>query len=165
MAKKIFVTVGTTKFPELVLLCLSEEFQQKAFEDGFTDMVIQYGKVPPAVQKNNLLKVETFDFAGTLTDEMQLSDLVISHAGAGSIIEALRLKKRLIVVVNEALMDNHQVELANALGERGFLINTTVTRLLLTMSAVKNFNPVPYPDKDLSKFHSTLEELFGVPSS
>ena len=46
---------------------------------------------------------------------MSLADVIISHAGAGSVMEALRLKKKLIVVVNDLLMDNHQVELATAL--------------------------------------------------
>jgi UDP-N-acetylglucosamine transferase subunit ALG13 len=33
---------------------------------------------------------------------------VVSHAGAGSVFEALGGRRPLLVVVNETLMDNHQ---------------------------------------------------------
>lgn len=41
------------------------------------------------------------------------ADLVISHAGTGSILDSLRMKKPLIVCVNDALMDNHQQQIAD----------------------------------------------------
>jgi UDP-N-acetylglucosamine transferase subunit ALG13 len=44
---------------------------------------------------------------------MRGADLVISHAGAGSVLEALHAHKSLLVVVNDSLMDNHQTELAH----------------------------------------------------
>ena len=46
--------------------------------------------------------------------------------GSGTILEVLRLKKRLIVVVNETLLDNHQKELADALSVQGHLVSSTV---------------------------------------
>jgi len=45
----------------------------------------------------------------------------VLSAGSGSIMESLRLHKKLVVVVNEDLMDNHQIELAQALSERQYL--------------------------------------------
>ena len=56
-----------------------------------------------------------------LADEIAAADLVISHAGAGSIIEALQASRHLLVVVNTDLADNHQIELAQALAARGHL--------------------------------------------
>ena len=41
------------------------------------------------------------------------ADLVISHAGTGSILDSLRLSKPLIVCVNGNLMDNHQQQIAD----------------------------------------------------
>ena len=76
---------------------------------------------------------------------MLAAKLIISHAGAGSVMEALRnvcysrnqpclpfftalqtqdafcfsQRKKLIVVVNDKLMHNHQAELADAMSEAG----------------------------------------------
>ena len=65
------------------------------------------------------MEVRVFDFAPSLADEMLAADLVVSHAGSGSVFEALGMRKPLLVVVNDALMDNHQAELAEELGKRG----------------------------------------------
>lgn len=43
-------------------------------------------------------------------------------SGSGSILTALRMSKPLLVVPNETLMDNHQVELADALEKEGYLV-------------------------------------------
>jgi len=61
----------------------------------------------------NGLTVETFQYAPNLEKLMDGADLVVSHAGAGSLFEALRLRRPLIAVPNPLLMDNHQAELAS----------------------------------------------------
>lgn len=55
------------------------------------------------------VRVDAFPFSPSLDAHMRAADLVVSHAGAGSVFEALSQSKRLLVVVNDALMDNHQV--------------------------------------------------------
>ncbi|CAK9438819.1 uncharacterized protein LODBEIA_P30430 [Lodderomyces beijingensis] len=53
-----------------------------------------------------------FPFTPNITDYITQADVVISHAGTGSIIDTLHRNKKLVVVVNEQLMDNHQREIA-----------------------------------------------------
>jgi len=46
-------------------------------------------------------------------------------AGSGTLLEALHLGKTVIAVPNESLMDNHQAEVAEALAEQGYIIQST----------------------------------------
>ena len=46
---------------------------------------------------------------------MESADLVISHAGAGTCLEVLRLEKPLVVIVNRSLLGNHQVGIGKSM--------------------------------------------------
>jgi UDP-N-acetylglucosamine transferase subunit ALG13 len=65
----------------------------------------------------------TEEYLPGLASVIASSSLVISHCGAGSTFEALSFGVPLIVVPNAALMDNHQVELANHLENEGVLVS------------------------------------------
>lgn len=65
-------------------------------------------------QTANGFTLEAFPITPNISDEIAKCDLVISHAGTGSIMDVLRLSKPLIVVHNEKLMHNHQLEIATA---------------------------------------------------
>ena len=108
--------------------------------------------------------------------------------GSGSILESLRLHKPLIVVVNENLMDNHQVELAIELQNKGFLVCSLIRYLViiffyysefkkwfwfyfvcnvqsnfleaLKSRAYENLNPFPEPDESL--FANILNEEMSI---
>ena len=49
------------------------------------------------------IECDIYRFKDTLKDDMNKSSLIISHCGAGSILEALEMEKPLIVVVNDTL--------------------------------------------------------------
>ena len=50
------------------------------------------------------------------------SDLVISHCGAGILLESLRAPHtQCVAVVNDTLMHNHQTELADRLSYGGYI--------------------------------------------
>lgn len=68
-------------------------------------------------QNRKTLEIRAFSFSHNIGSLIEEADLVVSHAGTGSIIDALSRGRPLIVVPNEDLMDNHQLEVAKALAE------------------------------------------------
>ena len=82
------------------------------------------------VQTTARSSLEYYRFAPSLKADMESADIVISHAGAGSIMEALRARKPLMVVVNEKLMDNHQWEIADAMKAGNHLLTSTPATLI-----------------------------------
>jgi len=79
-------------------------------------LVLSFGR-----EDGRAFQVRHVDFVRGLPALMKACALVISHAGAGSMFEALRAGVPCIAVPNAALMDNHQVELAGRLHELGHL--------------------------------------------
>eukprot|EP00386_Alphamonas_edax_P015594 GDKI01047578.1.p1 GENE.GDKI01047578.1~~GDKI01047578.1.p1 ORF type:complete len:128 (-),score=34.79 GDKI01047578.1:358-741(-) len=109
------------------------------------------------------LHLTSYRFKPTLDEDVCGADLIISHAGAGSILEALRKQKRLLVVVNTSLMDNHQQELACAMEREGYVLSAGgPERVAEKLSEIATFPFKPYPPPDLSHFHMCVCELTGV---
>lgn len=48
-----------------------------------------------------------------------------NNLGAGTVLESLQARKRLVVVINSTLMDNHQEELAHQLANELHLAHAT----------------------------------------
>lgn len=61
------------------------------------------------------------EYSTRVHDLVQMADLVVSHAGTGSILDSLRLGKPLIVCVNDNLMDNHQQQIADEFEKKGYV--------------------------------------------
>jgi len=55
------------------------------------------------------LKIEFVQYLPSMHAYMEAADLIISHAGSGSLFEALSLGRVIIAVPNAILMANHQV--------------------------------------------------------
>ncbi|KAI5955626.1 ALG13 [Candida jiufengensis] len=72
------------------------------------------------------IEIIAFPFSSNIDSYIKISDLVISHAGTGSIIDTLKYKKPLIVIVNDKLMDNHQLEIANEFVKLNYCLNENV---------------------------------------
>lgn len=86
-----------------------------------------------------------------------------SSAGAGSIFEALRSSKQLLVVINTDLMDNHQLELAAAMGEFGYLQwCDDVDQVAATLERMTD-QPAckALPPPALDKFRAVLDKTVG----
>lgn len=59
---------------------------------------------------------------------------MLISAGSGTILDALRLSVPLIVVPNASLLDNHQIELAEALAEQGYVVHGELSKLPQALS-------------------------------
>ena len=165
MAKTAFATVGTTQFTALIETLLSDEVLQALVSQGFERLVLQVGKGPePTVPKSPPLAIEWYQFKPSLEEDMRSAALVVSHAGAGSILEGLRLRAQMVVVVNDALMDNHQQELAHELHSRWHLLATTPSGLLATLRSLVEAPPnlAPFPPADQSLFPGFLATTLGI---
>ncbi|KAM8753143.1 LOW QUALITY PROTEIN: UDP-N-acetylglucosamine transferase subunit ALG13 [Rhynchonycteris naso] len=125
--KCVFVTVGTTSFDDLIACVLARENLQILKSLGCNRLVLQIGrgKVVPESFSTESLTLDVYRYKDSLKEDLEKADLVISHAGAGSCLETLEKRKPLIVVINEKLMNNHQLELAKQLHKDGHLFYCT----------------------------------------
>ncbi|XP_052741028.1 UDP-N-acetylglucosamine transferase subunit ALG13 homolog [Bicyclus anynana] len=161
--KKCFITVGTTRFD---LLCQS--IQQPAVlralnKLGYREITFQIGNsdCEPGHYEKEGVKIEMYRFKDSLKEDMRSADLVISHAGAGSCLEALGENKPLLVVINEDLMDNHQMELAEQLHMSGNLYYCTCDTLN-TLETVDFSWLSPLAKPTPNNFVKYLDSVFTV---
>ena len=100
-----------------------------------------------------------FRFTPTLPDEMAAAEVVVSHAGAGSILEALERRRKLVVCVNDALMDNHQAELASALAAgRHLVVARSPAGVAEAVAAAATTDLEPYPAADAGPFPALVDD-------
>lgn len=131
--KRVFVTVGTTKFDGLITTVLNRAVLEALSACSYNHLILQIGNSslePDCTARYGFHKIEAFKLSPSIGEYMRSADLVISHAGAGSVLEALENRKHLIVVINDLLMDNHQVELAQQLYKDQHLYYCTCQNLL-----------------------------------
>ena len=123
--KQLLITVGTTKFENLIKAIDNEKFYEMIINNGFTKIIIQkgYGEYIPQKYKQyeNKIKIQISEILNNFENIIKSSELIVSHGGAGIILESLKNKRKVIVCVNDELMDNHQIELASSLHENGYV--------------------------------------------
>jgi len=128
----IFVTVGTTKFDKLIEAFNCIELQQTIVKFGYYKIVFQIGRGTVIPISRSKLVYEYFTYKNNLKSDLNTADLVVSHAGAGTCLEVCTSSIRMLVVVNDMLMDNHQSELAEKLSNLGHCIYSNVSNLKST---------------------------------
>ncbi|KAK2950014.1 putative UDP-N-acetylglucosamine transferase subunit ALG13 like protein [Blattamonas nauphoetae] len=94
---------------------------------------------------------EIFEYSSSFGEYLDKADLIISHSGAGTILDVLRRGKPCVVVVNDTLLHNHQAELATAMNENGYLLSTICSELCATLDKLPttHFNPLPKSHPEL----------------
>ncbi|KAF2193744.1 glycosyltransferase family 1 protein [Zopfia rhizophila CBS 207.26] len=157
-AKVCFVTTGATApFTDLIKAVFKTEAVDALQKAGYTHMLVQYGTAKDVFEQSSLnalrhmdgntprkpIRIEGIDFKQGLKDEFKLArtsnGLVISHAGSGSILEALRYDVPLIVVPNDRLLHNHQAELAKAMAASNYLLEGNTDNLAPSIAYSESF--------------------------
>jgi beta-1,4-N-acetylglucosaminyltransferase len=158
--KYAFVTVGTTKFQDLIERMLQDDILDILHKNSFDKLIMQIGSGEHELNENesfirNNIEIVPYRYKKSLHEDMKYASLVISHAGAGSIVEALEANRRLVVVINEKLMDNHQSELAEKMQEEGYCLYARCSNL------AEVINEILKPGNKLKKYEKGTPELFG----
>ena len=92
-------------------------------EEVITDTVVAQIGYSSYIPKN----YQSFEFKSEseINKLMEKANILITHSGIGSITTALRLQKKVIVVPRlkkyKEHVDDHQLEIANAYQEKGFI--------------------------------------------
>lgn len=109
--------------------------------------------------------MQYYRYKDSIAEDIQSASLVISHAGAGSVLETLQAGRPLIVVINELLMDNHQLELASQLAEDGHLSYATCGTLE-SIIREQNFSKLKhFPSGKPELFSMFLDKVMGFDDS
>ncbi|XP_019726952.1 UDP-N-acetylglucosamine transferase subunit ALG13 homolog [Hippocampus comes] len=162
--KTVFVTVGTTSFDDLIEEITSAEALKALKYRGYERLVLQVGRgsVLPDPQNFPHVTLEVFRFKDSIAKDMEQADLIISHAGAGSCLEALGAGKALLVVVNDKLMDNHQLELARQLHTDSHLLYCTCPTLTETLRSMDLSVLQPFVPGQPKKFANFMDKALGL---
>lgn len=106
---KILVTVGTTRFDSLI------EFIDKNISNINYNITMQ---IADGFYKPKNFKY--FTYIESIDNYYENSDLIICHAGAGTIYQLLEMKKKLIIVPNLDRIDKHQSDICNYMSKNKF---------------------------------------------
>jgi beta-1,4-N-acetylglucosaminyltransferase len=138
---RILVTVGTTRFDSLI------RYIDEAFAESYMSFTFQIadGKYEP-------INFPFFTFSNDIEAYYRASDLVICHAGAGTIYKLLEIKKKIIIVPNTERSDNHQLDIASYMGENGHALTVTDLSLLKdSIERILQIKLIPFAKHDFDK--------------
>lgn len=162
--ENIFVTVGSTQFDHLIDALVDRQTLQIFKNLGCQKLTIQYGGYKQTAHLEFLqswtdFETELFDYKSSIDEYIDSADLVIGHAGAGTVLEVLRKGKPLLIVINDRLMDNHQEELARDLANQQFVVCSYPSQMCQILQSLDVTSLRPFPKHDPTKFSSFITRL------
>ena len=102
--KHFFITVGTTDFDVLLKIIDNDEFPSLLKPLGCEILTIQRGRGTYSFKyleeacKNQGISLNVYRFKATLAEDMSAADAIISHCGAGTVVETLSMRKILALL-------------------------------------------------------------------
>ncbi|KAG8345220.1 putative glycosyltransferase family 28 protein [Trypanosoma vivax] len=157
------VTVGSTQFNALVEAMDSEDVCWALAQRGINRLLIQKGSSSHVntVRSAHGVSIEVFDYRPNLKEVIASAALVISHAGAGTVLEVLEAKKPLIAVPNRSLMLDHQLEFAEALDANRYLRCVQVCDLRRELMELDLSKLRVFPGSNVADLREALALLFS----
>ncbi|GAA6003039.1 hypothetical protein JCM10207_001958 [Rhodosporidiobolus poonsookiae] len=186
------LTVGSTEYTPLVFAVLEPTVLASLAQLGVSTLTAQVGNsaLPSGWEVGSRtvqggLQVDIVRFTGNIEDEVGRASVVVSHAGAGSILSFLRPlalsdaspasdstpahRRQLILVPNSTLMDSHQSDLADEMEKKGWAtvcerpkLLPSVFEQLIKQAELEDDLPAPaYPTLDTGKVQRILDETLG----
>lgn len=137
---------------------------QELNEKGYSELTLQIGKTdlePDCTPRLGFDRIEAFQLSPSLNEAMKSADLIISHAGAGSCLEALELCKPLVVVTNDLLMHNHQLELAEQLYKDGHLYYSNCEGLSELVRNMDLTKLIPFKSSKSNEIANVIDSIMG----
>ena len=152
---KILVTVGSSHFNNLI-----KHVDQFIPSDEF-DVTCQIADGSYIPKNHNYFRV-----SDSIEHEFEKADIVITHAGAGSVFYLLELAKKMIVVPNCDRVDDHQLDLAEYV-EKNNLANVCyqLTEIMASIDTAKSSDYAQYVNQPFNGY-ALIDKLFkGSPAN
>lgn len=107
---KIFITVGTTPFDKLIKYC-DQHIDSSAHE--VRAQISNLAIYKPA-------SFEYFEYTREVVKLYEWADVVIAHAGSGTLFQLIEMGKKCIFVPNNIHKDNHQNDLCRFVADNDY---------------------------------------------
>lgn len=151
----ILVTLGTQDKPFPRILSALEALKRKGYIND--DIFVQAGYTQ---FNSDILNIKDY-YSQTQLDELrQKADLIITHAGVGSILDSLKFKKKVIGVARLKKYgehaNDHQYEILDVFSKDGYILRCdNFDDLANIIQSANKFTPKNYPF-DNSKVLETI---------
>ncbi|MBQ4913423.1 hypothetical protein J8L85_03175 [Maribacter sp. MMG018] len=138
----VFVTLGNQDFQFKRLLTNLEKLKLKGVINQ--EIIAQIGHT---VFESDYMEIREFLSHEEFNQLMNEADFIICHAGTGSIVNAIKRKKKVIVAARLAKykehIDDHQQEIKIAFEKKQYILGTNneMTDLEEKMKMIKQFEP------------------------
>ncbi len=160
----IFVTVGTQDWSFKRLI---EAVEKAVIDKKITDeVIIQAGNTKYESEYVKILNYIPFEEFASF---MEKADIIITHGGVGSILNAVKLGKKVIAVprlakYNEHVND-HQLQVIRKMTDDGYILSTEDETLIVDkIKEIANFEPKVYTsntDNFVKGVKNILDEIIN----
>lgn len=148
----IFITLGTQKFQfNRLLKYIDEQIEKGKIKEKVFAQIGGSTYLPKNYEYKDFIDKNEF------TDKLEECELVITHAGVGTIIAAINMDKKVIVVPRLAKynehVDDHQLEIADSFSKKNYVLSNgeNIEELFSNIKKTKNMK--------FNKYNSSNEKI------